>query len=291
MCLKTIFLPTIFLEFERLRHHNASGDGSKFPISGKRSCSTFFFFKVVFSFIQSMLRIAAIDIGRKNFAHHVEDVLLTGSQGIFELEEDYARLPRLLKRRVGGPLSSEITALLDRVCQSGKTVHQDVVDLRADPTFKKLDLATRDNLFGYLQHLYSLWKTCDLVVIEQQYFSTFTPRGRRGKKTEANIDAIKLAECCYSWFRISFSPEELELVFYGAQNKTKILGAPPSLSKYQRKAWAISKLKQLLSSRNEGHVWSALLERKKKTKQKLDDIADCVVMTQAYKFQKMVALW
>ena len=115
-----------------------------------------------------MLRIAAIDIGRKNFAHHVEDVLLTGSQGIFELEEDYARLPRLLKRRVGGPLSSEITALLDRVCQSGKTVHQDVVDLRADPTFKKLDLATRDNLFGYLQHLYSLWKTCDLVVIEQQ---------------------------------------------------------------------------------------------------------------------------
>lgn len=238
-----------------------------------------------------MLRIAAIDIGRKNFAHHVEDVLLTGSQGIFELEEDYARLPRSLKRRVGGPISDEITALLDRVCQSGKTVHQDVVDLRADPTIKKLDLATRDNLFGYLQRLNSLWKTCDLVVIEQQYFSTFTPRGRRGKKTEANIDAIKLAECCYSWFRIRFEPEELELVFYGAQNKTKILGAPPSLSKYQRKAWAISKLKQLLSSRDEGPVWSALLERKKKTKQKLDDIADCVVMTQAFKFQKMVALW
>ena len=208
----------------------------------------FFLFKLVPLFPKSMLRIATVDIGRKNFAHHVEDVLLTGPHGIFQLEADYARLPRLRKRRVQGPLSSEISALLDRICRSGTTVHQDVVDLRADPPLKKLDLTTRNNLFLYLNTLLSLWKTCDLVVIEQQYFSTFTPRGRRGKKTEANVDAIKLAECCYSWFRITFSPEELELVFYGAQNKTKILGAPPSLTKHQRKKWAVVKMQDVLSS-------------------------------------------
>ena len=236
-----------------------------------------------------MLRLATFDIGRKNFAHHVEDVALEGTDAIFSLETRYASLPRQLRRRVKGTVSPQISELLHLVCTSGTTIHQDVVDLRADPKCKKIDLPTRNNLFTYLQRLVPLWQTCDLFIIEQQYFSTFTPKGRRGKKTEANIDAIKLGECCYAWFQIKFP--RAEILFYGSQNKTQILGAPNSLSKYQRKKWAIGKMGELMELRGETKRLKRLREVKKRMHQKLDDVADCVVMAQAYKFQKMVACW
>ncbi len=236
-----------------------------------------------------MLRLVTFDVGRKNFAHHVEDVVLEGPEAIFALEKRYALLPGRLRRRVKGEMTPQISDLLDLVCKSGSTVHQDVVDLRADPEYKKLDLPTRDNLFSYLQKLSPIWTTCDLFVIEQQYFSTFTPKGRRGKKTEANIDAIKLGECCYAWFRLGYP--QAEILFYGSQNKTQILGAPPSLSKYQRKKWAVDKMGELMELRGETAVLDRLRKKNKRKKQKLDDVADCVVMAQAYKFQKMVACW
>ena len=236
-----------------------------------------------------MLRLATFDIGRKNFAHHIEDVTLEGPDAIFSLENRYGSLPRQQRRRVKGEMLPQISDLLRLVCISGSTVHQAVVDLRADPECKKLDLPTRDNLFSYLQSLSRMWRSCDIFVIEQQYFSTFTPKGRRGKKTEANIDAIKLGECCYAWFRIKFP--RAETLFYGSQNKTQILGATGSLSKYQRKKWAIEKMGAIMERRGETEILTRLRQTNKKKRQKLDDIADCVVMAQAYKFQKMVACW
>ena len=235
------------------------------------------------------LRLATFDIGRKNFAHYVEDVALDGPTSILAVEETYARLPKDRRRRVKGPTSTEMAAVLRAVCRAGTTVHRGVTDLRADPANKKLDLPTRANLFAYLATLKPLWATCDVVAIEQQYFSTFTPKGRRGRKTEANIDAIKLAECCYSWFRIAFPA--LELLFYGAQFKTQILGAPPSLTYHQRKKWAVAKMEEILVQRGEAAVLAALHDLRRTRKQKLDDVADCVVMAQAFKFQRMVACW
>ena len=209
-----------------------------------------------------MLRLATFDIGRKNFAHHIEDVTLEGPDAIFSLENRYGSLPRQQRRRVKGEMLPQISDLLRLVCISGSTVHQAVVDLRADPECKKLDLPTRDNLFSYLQSLSRMWRSCDIFVIEQQYFSTFTPKGRRGKKTEANIDAIKLGECCYAWFRIKFP--RAETLFYGSQNKTQILGAPGSLSKYQRKKWAVEKMGAIMELRGE----TAILNRLRKTNKK-----------------------
>ena len=43
--------------------------------------------------------------------------------------------------------------------------------------------------------------------------------------------------------------------------------------------------------RGEAAILNRLRQTNKKKRQKLDDIADCVVMAQAYKFQKMVACW
>ena len=63
-----------------------------------------------------MLRLATFDIGRKNFAHHVEDVALEGKGAIFSLEKRYASLPRQLRRRVKGEVSPQISELLHLVC-------------------------------------------------------------------------------------------------------------------------------------------------------------------------------
>lgn len=235
----------------------------------------------------STLRLATFDVGKKNFAHYVEDVALAGPRSVFLVEEKYNTLPKARRRRVKGPVSPEMANVLEAVCLSGTTVHHGVVDLRADQTAKHLDLSTRDNLFVHLESLRALWDTCDVIAIEQQYFSTFTPKGRKGPKTEANIDAIKLAECCYAWFRLAYP--DVEVMFYGAQFKTQILGAPDGLSKYQRKKWAVDKAKTVLALRGETGVLEQLHALKRVTKQKLDDVADCLVMAQALKFQRMVA--
>ncbi len=235
------------------------------------------------------LRIASIDIGRKNFAHYVEDVCLDGPHGIFALEKRYKALPKAMRRRVKGPLQGEMKDIISRVCETGTTVHYGVVDLREDPENKKLDVPTRYNLFKYLYSLRHIWETCDAVLIEQQYFSTFTPKGRRGKKTEANVDAIKLAEVCWSFFALVCPPHEL--LFYGSTNKTQIMGAPQGLTAYRRKRWSVIKMKEILEQRRETAVLTALETLKKSRKQKLDDIADCLVQAQAFKFQKMVAVW
>lgn len=231
------------------------------------------------------LRIASFDIGRKNFAHYVEDVRLTGPGGINELEKRYKALPKTKRRRVKGVLEGEIREIVADVCMTGTSVHHGVVDLRANPENKKLDVPTRFNLFSYLKSLQHVWATCDVIAIEQQYFSTFTPRGRKMPKTEANIDAIKLAENCWSFFALMCPPSVL--FFYGSSNKTKIMGAPLRLSSYQRKRWAVVKMKEILGCRSETALL-AELETLKKSGQKLDDISDCVVMTQAIKLQKMV---
>ena len=97
-----------------------------------------------------------------------------------------------------------------------------------------------------------------------------------------------------SWFHgdlIEIAFPALELLLYGAQFKTQILGAPPSLTYYQRKKWAVAKMEDILALRGEGAVLAALHELRRTRKQKLDDVADCVVMAQAIKFQKMVACW
>ena len=83
-----------------------------------------------------------------------------------------------------------------------------------------------------------MWSTCDIIVIEQQYFNTFS--GRRKKSGNgANIDAIKLAELTFGWFLDRFPNKEI--TYFGSQFKTQILGAPTDQNKLQRKKWSVEK--------------------------------------------------
>ena len=143
------------------------------------------------------IRIASFDIGKKNFAQYVEDIDVTS---LHQLEKEYKNLPKEMQRRVKGEMNSSIISLIERVYLSGKRVQIGVYDLRDDKTSMTLDMKTRINILEHLKHHRKLWDSCDIFVIEQQYFRTWSGGSRRNKGTEANVDAIKIAEGVLTWF-------------------------------------------------------------------------------------------
>ena len=69
--------------------------------------------------------------------------------------------------------------------------------------------------------------------------------------------------------------------------KTQMLGAPYKQTKPQRKKWAIDKGIEILTLRGEDNIID-LIDTKKNSqgrKQKQDDVYDCLLMIQAYKYK------
>lgn len=224
--------------------------------------------------------IGSIDIGRRNFAQYFEKVNLNSLLGI---SQDYNNLPRDKKRKVKGPVSIEMRDIIDRVCNSGKVLDMGVYDLcvatekKGDPP---LDIETRKNIIAHLERCRDKWSLCDIIIIEQQFFSSFG-----GARTEGNIKAIKVGEIVLTWFLITYPEKQIE--YFGSQYKTQILGAPDKLTKPQRKKWSIEKTKEILTNRND-EKYLNLLTSTKKSGQKLDDVSDALCQCQAYKLRKLV---
>jgi len=231
------------------------------------------------------MRIASFDVGKKNFAQYVEEIDV---DAIKELEARYKALPRSQQRRVKGVMNDEVKEILDALCCAGKRVQMGVYDLRSEEckanNSKGVDMQTRKNVIAHLESHATLWSTCDIFVIEQQFVSTFTPRGRKNPTTQANIDAIKIGELVIGWFLMQYPFKEI--VHYGAQFKTQILGAPNSLNKYQRKKWAVAKATEIFIARSDNEAL-----RQMKGKKKQDDVADACIQCQAFKYREMVALF
>lgn len=265
------------------------------------------------------IRIASFDIGKKNFAQYTED---TDVDTLLRLEKKYNALPKSLQRRVKGAMNSKILEMLDEVYLSGKRIQTGVYDLRDDQTSNKLDIPTRLNILQHLERYRSLWDTCDIFIIEQQFFKTWSGRSKRSGGTEANVDAIKIAEGVLVWFLNEYPFKTVE--YFGSQNKTQTLGAPWKMTKNQRKKWAEDKSREIYESRGdygmvelfaladkiyrkrlntEERVQSyldtypkdcsddcqILAERLVRERQKLDDIGDACVQCQAFKYRSMVA--
>ena len=126
----------------------------------------------------------------------------------------------------------------------------------------------------------------------------------RSKGGGANMDMIRLGEACYSWFIDHYYPG-IDIGYFGSKYKTQILGAPQTITKikrsgpnkgqevtekmkkYDRKKWSVEKCFEILELRKDQDGID-LLGLTKRGKQKLDDIADCVTMTQAFKYKELV---
>ena len=230
------------------------------------------------------IRVASFDIGKKNFAFYAEDC---SSSLLLDFQEQYKKLPKKFQRRSKGPMNNEIDHMLQEIILDGKRVEgaMGVFDIRDDKTSNDLDIKTRVNMQNLLRSYSWLWDTTKIVIVEQQYFNI--SNGRKSKPSGANVDAIKLAECCACWF-LDMYPN-IEVLFFGSMYKTQILGAPDRLTKPQRKKWSIEKTLEIFERRGDT-VAIEEMSAKKKAKVKLDDISDCVVMTQAFKFKTMVAM-
>lgn len=265
------------------------------------------------------MRIASFDIGKVNFAQYVEDF---DCEELKVLAQEYDLLAPKLRRRVKGPMNESIQDILNKVYLNGKCVNIGVFDLRKDRKSDKLDMDVRKNLFKHLDSYSELWKSCDTIIIEQQFFRTFGVHGRRGGGSEANVDAIKLGECVLSWFIINLPDKDIR--YFASTNKTQILGAPETMTKHQRKEkWAPELLKEIVTLRKDTDLCNIfnlradifnkrlnseekivgflnkytfeskdiqyLAERIVRERQKMDDVSDVVLQVQAYKYREFVA--
>lgn len=263
------------------------------------------------------IRIASFDVGKKNFAQYIEDV---DSKILLELEERYSKIPKKSKGKINGSLSNDIMEIVDKICLSGTRVQTGVYDLR-NSTSDTLDLTTRKNLLNHLYKYQDIWNTCDIIVIEQQYFKTWSGRSKRNRGTEANVDAIKIAESIFIWFLDNYPMKYI--TYFGSQNKTQILGAPWKMKKPQRKKWAEEKAREIYNSRNDvsmielfqlsDRIFRKRLDSEQKIqsyidtypeqcsedgrelaeklvryRQKLDDIGDAFLQAQAFKFKYFI---
>jgi len=259
-----------------------------------------------------IIRLASFDIGRCNFAQYVEDF---DSECIFSLEKRYKNLPKNQQRRVKGVMNSNIKEILQETSLCGDRVSTGVYDFTTEKC-QGLDIPARLRLLSHLSRFEELWNTCDIFVIEQQYFTTFGKKSSGG----ANIDAIKVAETVFMWFleRYPFKT----ITYFGSQFKTQIFGANWKMSKIQRKNWAVEKTKEIYTDRDDKEMQvlfdlaEAVKRKRIKTeervesflnnysvkqddtkelankivrdKQKLDDISDAFMQAQAFKFRFMV---
>lgn len=232
--------------------------------------------------------IGSVDIGIKNFAQCVEKVDLNK---ILELEKKYSLLPKKIQGRIIGLNDPRVDEILNDVFMSGEIIDCGVYDLSvSDEPDPPYEVEGRKALFEHLEKYKELWSKCDIIIIEQQFFSTFTPGGgfkkSKGKNSEANIKAIKIAENVMSWFLIRFPFKEV--MFFGSMYKTQVLGAPKDLTKPQRKKWSIVKATEILEMRGDIYTLDKMKRSKKINKQKQDDVCDTIIQLQAYKYRCLV---
>jgi len=229
------------------------------------------------------ITLTLFDIGTKNLAVYSEEANV---DILMKLRKKYISLPKYLKRRVKGKMNDEIDNILERIYKSSRATHMDTTDLV--PGVKNPDYTkdVRMKLIEFLEERRNLWTKSDVIVLEQQYFCSFTQKGNKGKGTEANVKAIKAAEGIYMWFLINYPDKEIE--YFGSIYKTQMLGAPDSLTKSQRKKWSDEKAKEIAKIRGD-EVMEQYYESFKKKKKKTDDGSDACTMGQAYKFRRFVA--
>lgn len=263
-----------------------------------------------------MIRLASFDIGVRNFAQYVEEF---DPNEIYTLEKRYKSLPKQQQRRVKGTMNSAIEELLVATAMCGTRVTTGVYDFTHEKG-QGLDVLSRKQLLAHLTRFEKVWDTCDIFVIEQQFFNTTGFGGKKKAGSGANVDAIKIAEATFMWLldRYPFKT----IIYFGSQFKTQIFGAPLKMTKTQRKNWATVKAEEFYRQRCDAEMGTLFdlaegVKRKRITtearvqsfkdeypvessdcvdlanklirdKQKLDDVADAFMQAQAFKFRAMV---
>jgi len=235
----------------------------------------------------SVTRIASYDPSIRNFAYIIED---SDTTRFVPERKKYLSLPKAQQRKYRGTMNKTIERILKRVSDNGLIVHydkQDFADEQSENQGNKkskkktkqvqLTMSVRKRFLQYLDVNKAMILSCDEHVIETP-FNTF------GKKAMSNIAVIKMTELLVAWLLMKEVSED-NIVLVQTSAKTDVLDAPRKLSYDKRKKWAIMKGQEILQAREDDvEVMEEINTEKKK-----DDIYDCIVQCQAYKFLRHVA--
>lgn len=266
---------------------------------------------------KNTLRIASFDVAKLNFGQWVDEIPVSKLE---KLGERYHKLPSRFQRRTRGKMNSNIAKILSDLACAGKRIHLGVYDFRGDKTEKdcKFTHEMRKTLLSHLRSFSDLWKTCEIFVIEQQYFNTFS-KGK--KKPGANMDTIRVAEAVYIWLLENYPYKEI--CYQESTLKTQALGAPWGLNDNQRKKWATEQAGEYHKLRGDQdmidiHDLKARIYRKRlnseekiqfflkdfhskpreirnlaerivRERQKMDDFSDAFIQLLAYLYKTFVA--
>jgi hypothetical protein len=230
--------------------------------------------------------IVAFDIGKKNFAFVVEEII---NKDIFTTLPEIKKKDRYHKtgdKDIIGTPTKEFSNLLEKIYNTSKVVMVKNHDITSG-TVKSTILEEKIflNMYDVLDQYIDIWNNCEAILIEKQMsFGT-------GKQ---NTMAMKLAQHCYSYFIYHYRGSKHPIEF-PAYLKTQLLGAPKHFGtitktfkngkttevKDNRKRWAARKAIEILTNRNDTNTLDAI-ETKHARKQQQDDMSDCLLMCEAY---------
>ena len=256
--------------------------------------------------------IVAFDIGKKNFAFVVEELVPI---------DVYKKLPIVDKKNryiksgdpdlIGTP-TPEFTKTLEQLYQLNKIilvsnnnltncaattttstqeVGGDTTSRQQKQTAHSLDETIFINMYKVLDRYSAIWDKHPIILIEKQMsFGT-------GKQ---NTMAMKLAQHCYSYFIYKYRGK-VELMEFPATKKTQLLGAPKHFGtitkvfkngksrdiKDNRKKWSARVAIDILTKRAD-QTSLDLLEGRHERKQQQDDLADCLLMCEAFCLERFI---
>lgn len=210
--------------------------------------------------------LASFDIGKKNFAFCVEEV---DCARMNQLEN----IPYRDRYYKDGTYTADFRNLMKEVCLNGQIILLENVDLTEGTSDKAyLDPLLFVHMTNVLDRYKHIWDKCTTFIVEQQV--SF------GNKR--NTMALKLGQHCLSYFIFLYANFKQSIEF-PSYYKTKILGAPKKMSKYERKMWSVNRALDILTDRGDTITTKAV-----KTRKKRDDVCDCITMLQSFKYLVMV---
>lgn len=205
--------------------------------------------------------IASFDIGKKNFAFCIER---TNPKKLANL--DIGKRKKLL--------TNEYFRTIDEVCGDGELILFKNTNLTIGTSKKSyIDPELFHNMTDCLDEYRSYWNDCSIFIVEQQM--SFGNR--------RNTMAIKLGQHCYSYFVINYGRSRI-VIDFPSYHKTKVLNAPPYLTKYQRKKWSTVRAKEILEQRGDKKHLEIINRRGTKK----DDLADVLCQLCAFKYLAFV---
>jgi hypothetical protein len=203
------------------------------------------------------MRVAAFDMGTRNFAFCVE-----------EYEPVHGR-PTKPQFDVDGRATDSYQTFLDtHVYTRGRLVEMQCIDLK-----QYCETQSISNLYlglsGVLNAYTRLWDAVDVFLIEQQMAYGHN---------KSNIQALRLSQHTLSYFLTIYGPFRCVQEF-PSTHKTRVLGCPRTERRTHksRKVFSVQLASRILNQRND--PFSAALG----SISKQDDVSDCILMIQAHK--------